>query len=199
MSRATRSSQVLVVMALALAGVGLGHMGEYVLLAPDHHERHRLLADTGHRYLPDALSAVAFIALLGLALVFLLGLGRGLGWARRGRTLRWSVALPAAQVLAFAALEVGERLAAHASLGDVGLVLAIGLPLQALVGFLAGRLVVQLEEAGQRLGQHLRSPRPHRRRSAPAGWRPSVSFRAPRSPWAAAIPARGPPPALVLA
>ncbi len=194
MTRAVRTSQVLVVVALALAGVGLGHVGEYLLLAPDHHERQALLARTGHHYLPSALSAVVFVALLGLALVFLLGLARGLTRVgHRGGRLRWSHALAAAQVLAFTALEVGERLAAHASLADLGVILAVGLPLQAVVGFLAGRLVAQVEVAGERLGHRLRATRRHARRSTPAGWRPNPSSGPAMSPSAVALPARGPP------
>jgi hypothetical protein len=197
MRRGVRPSQALIVVALALAGVGVGHVGEYVLLAPDGHARHELLARTGHHSFPAVLDAGAFVALLGLALVFVLGLGRGLGWTGfRRRALRWSYALPAAQMLAFAALEVGERLVAHAPLSDLGVVLAIGLPLQALVGFLAGRLTAQLEHAGERLGRRLRTTSVRHRRARSARWGRNAPL-LPQSFRGAPIPARGPPSVLV--
>lgn len=197
MKRAVRSSQVLVVVALALAGVGLGHVGEYLLLAPHHHERHELLARTGHQYLPAALSAAAFAALVAVTLMFLLALGRGMGkLGLRRSPLQWSRAVPAAQVLAFAALEVGERLVSHAPLNDIALVLAVGVPLQLLVGFLAGRLAAEIEQTAERLGERLAGQVLHLRRSGSTSWRPNVSFRPALSPAAVAIPARGPPSVL---
>ena len=200
MKRGVRSSQALVVITLALAGVGVGHVAEYLLLAPEEHARHELLASTGHHYLPSALNAVAFVALLGLTLVFALGVGRGLGRAcSRRRELRWHYALPAAQMLAFVALEVCERLVAHAPLTDLGVVLAIGVPLQAVVGLLAGRLAVELEQAGERLGQQLRTATLHARRSPSPGRRPKASLRPPAHLSGAPIPARGPPLILVSA
>jgi len=199
MKRAVRTSDLLVVVTLALAGVGLGHVAEYILLAPHQHERHELLARTGHHYLPAALNLVAFVALLGLVLVFLLGLARGLGKLGHLRKMpAWSRALPAAQALTFAGMEIGERLVAHASLADLGLVLAVGLPLQVLVGYLAGRLVAQVDEAGVRMGQRLRAAPTHPRRSSTT-WRPNASSRPTPAPAGVALPARGPPPLLVLA
>ena len=196
MTRGVRSSSVLTVVTLALAGVGLGHVGEYLLLAPNHYQRDLLLARTGHRYFPPALHAVLFPAVLAVALVFVAGVGRGLGRvAGRRPVLRWSQVLPVAQAAAFAALEIAERMVAHAPLGDVWLVLALGLPLQAFVGFLAGRLVAQFEEAGEHLGRRLRRARTPERatggRTVALAWWPSPS------PESVAIPARGPPVDLV--
>ena len=200
MKRGVRSSQALVVVALALAGVGVGHLVEYLVLAPDHHARHELLASTGHHYLPAAINAAVFVALLGMALVFVLGVGRGLGrTGSRRQAFRWSYALPAAQMLAFVALEVGERLLAHAPLTDLGVVLAIGLPLQALVGVLSGCLTTELERAGERLGQRLRTSAHHARRSPSPGWAPNASLRPTFALCGAPIPARGPPAVLVSA
>lgn len=200
MKRGVRPGQALVVIALALAGVSVGHVAEYLLLAPDDHARHELLASTGHDYLPSVVNAVAFVALLGMALVFVLGVRRGLGrTGSRRRALRWSHAFPAAQMLAFVALEVGERLLAHAPLGDLGVVLAIGLPLQALVGFLSGCFITELERAGERLGQRLRKSALHVRRSPSPGWPPNASRRPKPALSGAPIPARGPPAVLVSA
>lgn len=197
--RRSRLSPALAVVTLALAGVGLGHVAEYVLLAPDHHQRHELLERTGHHYFPPALNAAVFVALLALALLFLAGVGRGLGWTGpRQRFVAWSRALPVAQGAAFIALEVGERLAAGASLGDLGLVLAVGVPIQALVGFLAGRLVTGVETAGEVLGQRVRAAcLPAGRRPRPAAGRPGALFRRAPAVLGAPLPARGPPSALV--
>jgi hypothetical protein len=194
MKRGPRPSQALVVVALSLAGVGVGHVGEYMLLARDDSARHRLLAHTGHQYLPSALSTVAFVALVALAVVFVVGVRRGLDWTvGRRQAMSWSATLPVAQMLAFAALEVTERLVAHAPLNDLVVVLAVGLPLQAFVGFLAGRLTVELERAGERLGQRLRAASLHARRSRSALRPPAASGLAPVRWSGAPIPARGPP------
>jgi hypothetical protein len=107
--------------------------------------------------------------------------------------VRWSTALPVAQMLAFAALELTERLVAHAPLHDLVVVFAVGLPLQAFVGFLAGRLTTELEQAGERLGQRLRGTALHTRRSRPAPRRVVASHLRPVRWSAAPIPPRGPP------
>lgn len=180
---------------LTCAGVGAGHVAEYFLLAPHHHVRHELLSRTGHHYLPTALSAGAFVALVALSLVFLGAFGRGLGRndPRRSRVYS-SRALPAAQMLAFAALEVGERLVAHASLADIGIVLAAGLPLQALVGFLASRVVATLEHVGERLGVRVSGGAPRPRVARIGTRRPSTCLHPASLLSGTAIPARGPPP-----
>lgn len=180
---------------LTCAGVGAGHVAEYFLLAPHHHVRHELLSRTGHHYLPTALSAGAFVALVALSLVFLGAFGRGLGRndPRRSRVYS-SRALPAAQMLAFAALEVRERLVAHASLADIGIVLAAGLPLQALVGFLASRVVATLEHVGERLGVRVSGGAPRPRVARIGTRRPSTCLHPASLLSGTAIPARGPPP-----
>ncbi len=198
MKRGVRSSQLMVAMMLTFAGVGVGHVAEYLLLAPNHHVRYELLSRTGHHYLPTALNAVAFVALVALSLAFLGAFRRGLGRNDHRRSLAYSSrALPVAQMLAFAALEVGERLVAHASLADVGMVLAAGLPLQALVGFVACRVVATLERVGERLGVRVRGGglRPRAARTGPG--RPSSCFHPASSLSGSAIPTRAPPPVLV--
>lgn len=200
MKRGVRPSQALVVIAIALAGVGVGHVAEYMLLAPDDHTRHELLASTGHHHMSSALNAVAFVALLALAVVFVLGVGRGMGrTGSRWRAMPWSSALPVAQMLAFVALEVGERVVAQAPLTDLGVVLAIGLPLQAVLGFLSGCIIAELEQAGERLGQRLRKTILHARRATAPTWRPNGSLYPILAVSGAPIPARGPPALLVSA
>ncbi len=188
---------MLVALLVALGGLGAGHVAEYLLLAPDAHERRHLLVRSGHGYLPSALAAATFLAFLGLAVVFVTSVRRGLSRGQQRSPRPWSHALPAAQVLAFVALEVGERLAAHASLADLGTVLALGLPIGAIVGFFAGRLVALLERAGERIAEFVASRR-RRRPTRPGSLRPVSWFLPPRSRLAAPRPARGPPAVLVL-
>lgn len=200
MKRGVRPNQILAVVMLALAGVGVGHVAEYLLLAPHAHDRQALLARTGHHYLASALHVVAFVALVGVSLVFLRGLRRGLGRTEnQQRPVRWSLALPAVQMLAFFALELGERLIAHSSLADIVVVLAAGLPLQALVGYLANRAVAALEQVGERLGLRIRGGTPRVRRAPPATRPPLTSLHPALCLSGAPIPARGPPPILVRA
>jgi hypothetical protein len=194
------SSHWLVVVNLALAGVGLGHVAEYLLLAPDNHQRHDLLARTGHHYFPAALGIALFVGFLAVALLFVAGVARGLGWIgpRRLALQRWHV-LPAAQVLAFTGLEVTERATAHASFADIGVVLAVGLPIQALVGFLAGRLVAQLEETAEQLGDRIRAATRRAHRPRRATLRPAPLLGVARGPARATVSPRAPPGVVVRA
>ena len=189
--------QLIIFPLLVFAGVTGGHVAGYALVAPDHHDRHELLARTGHHYLPSALEAGVFAAVLGLSLAFLLGVTRGLRGARGGGA-RWIIVLPAAQTIAFAGLEVTERLVASGSLHDLGWVLAAGLPVQALIGLAAGLLVSSLDRAGVRLGQRIRLARGSRRRATVPALRPGASVAPPAWRPGPPIPARGPPQLLVL-
>ncbi len=194
MLRQARRIDVVIVAALALAGVGLAHVLEYLLLVPDHHQRHEVLAGTGHQYLPSALGAVSFLACLAAAVVFLAAFRRG-ATPGSATTSRHDVmrVLPCAQALAFLALEVGERLAAGASLGDLGPVLLLGLPIQVVVGVAAAALLVLLDRAGERLGRGVAGTRSLAARRPAACWFPSPSRRLPSTVATCRAPARAPP------
>ncbi len=193
-----RRAGVLVVAVLGVAGLGLAHVLEYLALIPDHHERARVLADTGHHYLPFAVSAACFLALVALATAFLAGFGRGAARRTSGHGQEsptdWARLLPIVQVVAFVAVEIGERLAAGSSLSDLGPVLVLGLPLQVLAGIAGGRLLSVVARAGERVGRVLAgwpaADAPRRLHSCwrPVSTAPSVAI-LPGGP----TPARGPP------
>jgi hypothetical protein len=67
------------------------------------------------------------------------------------------------------------------------------------VGFLAGRLAAELEEAGERLGERLRKAALHARRSPSPCWHPKASLRPLGRVSGPPIPPRGPPVILVSA
>jgi hypothetical protein len=193
MNDSVRRWQLLAVAALAPAGVAVGHGVEYVLLAPHDHGRAELLARTGHHYLPIGVRFAAFFALVALGAVFLSSLVRvSRGADGRALVLRSARMLPAAQAAAFMVLEVAERLAAHASMGDLGTVLFLGLPLQLLVGFVAMLVVGAVERSGQRAGARLRG-RARRPARGGASWQPVPSARPVLGRWSPATPVRGPP------
>ncbi len=194
MLRRARRIDVVIVAALALAGVGLAHVLEYLLLVPDQHQRHEVLTGTGHQYLPSALGAVSFLACLAAAVVFLAAFQRG-ATPGPATTTRHDVVrvLPCAQALAFLALEVGERLAAGASLGDLGPILLLGLPLQVVVGIAAAALLALLDRAGERLGRFVAGARSSAPRRLAACWVPSPSRCLPSRLATRRAPARAPP------
>ena len=136
-----RRAGVAVVAVLGLAGLGLAHVLEYLALVPDAGCRDlRAVPLPGTSYLPSALGAAGFLAATALAVVFLSGVRRWRrGVGRRLEAADWARLLPVAQVIAFVALEVAERLAAASSLADLGPVLVLGLPLQVLAGVAGGR------------------------------------------------------------
>jgi hypothetical protein len=112
-------------LSVAFFGVFVGHAITYVVLAGNPVVRSTMLSATGHGYLPVTVHATLALAVIGLAGVFLAGLGArrtaGSGLTRRVATF---------QVLAFAAIEVAERIAARAPLHDLGHVLPVGTVVQ---------------------------------------------------------------------
>jgi hypothetical protein len=135
-----------VVLGLAVGGVLLGHAITYGLLVPDVHARAATLAQTGHGYLE-------VLVRLGLGGVLV-----ALGAAFLGRLLRVtgpvSAFAPLAgrlagfQLGAFAVMEVGERVAAGASLHDLPSVLGVGFAIQTFVALIgAGVLHVTFRVA----------------------------------------------------
>jgi len=138
-----------IVWSIAFAGVFVGHAITYAILAPVAQTRSQLLASTGHDYLPVAVHAGLVSAVVGLATAFLgrLGRGRGAGeMAFPGLASR----VVSFQFLAFATIEVVERIAAHAPLHDLTHVLPVGAVAQLAVGVLVAtviRLVIRAADA----------------------------------------------------
>ncbi len=194
-----RGAGVALVAALGLAGLGLAHVLEYLALMPDAGHRAQVLATTGHDYLPSALGVVGFLAAVAIATVFLRGFGAGAGGlsAEPSAGPDWVRLLPLAQVLAFVAVEVGERVAAGASLAGLAPVLILGLPLQVLAGVAGGWVLAAAARAGTRLARALASRSPFARRRPSPGWR-LLTLTPPLALLAGGpTPARGPPLVLV--
>jgi len=192
---------VAVVAALGLAGLGLAHVLEYLALVPDARHRGHVLAATGHQYLSTALGAVGFLAAVAVAAVFLRAFGAGAGaGARRAEPATgpdWVRLLPVAQVVAFVAVEVVERIAVGASLADLGPVLILGLPLQVLAGIAGGWVLAAAARAGARLARALAPRPPFARRRPSPGWRPLADLPPVALLAGGPPPARGPPSLLV--
>jgi hypothetical protein len=162
---------------------------------PDPYHRDLVLRQSGHGYLPGLTEVAVVLAVGGVA-----GL---LGAAARGgphRERRFAVlagAMVATQVAAFVALEMVERLVAHATLADLSHqhLLAIGVLTQAVVASLGAAVLAWLTRATRHVAAVLRDsmarPRP----------RPRASFalvasaaRSTASHVLVADPIRGPPP-----
>ncbi|MGH2758628.1 MAG: hypothetical protein ACRDKJ_03585 [Actinomycetota bacterium] len=141
--------------ALSLVGLGAaglvgGHAIGYALAVPDFHHRSTLLVETGHGYVPSA-SWVAVA--LGLAAVVA---GIMSGCVRRptsgepafGRTV--TRMLPA-QVGAFIALEIFERVASGAPLSFSSRLVALGVVAQIAVSVVGAMLLAGLRRLGYAL------------------------------------------------
>ncbi len=123
------SSRPALVLGLALGGVLLGHTAAYRLLIPDAHTRALELAASGHGYLSGANVVGLAAAVVALAALFLGGVLRTHEAAPRNLAMR----LIGFQMAAFLAMEVLERIASGGGVQHLPAVLAIGLPVQALI------------------------------------------------------------------
>jgi hypothetical protein len=127
------------VLSIAFFGVFVGHALTYIALARNPVVRSTMLQATGHSYLPVTVHAALALAVVGLAGIFLAGLGRDTdaGPSRAGLIGRVSTF----QVLTFAAIEVAERIAAHAPLHDLTHVLPVGTVVQFAVAFVVAAVI----------------------------------------------------------
>jgi hypothetical protein len=129
-----------IVWSIAFAGVFVGHAITYAILAPVAQTRSQLLASTGHAYLPVAVHAGLVSAVVGLATAFLGRLGHG----REASEMAFRGLAPRVvsfQFLAFATIEVAERIAARAPLHDLTHVLPVGAVAQLAVGVLVATVI----------------------------------------------------------
>ncbi len=96
------------------AGVVLGHWLTYLIAVPNANLRTAFLTESGHGYWPIAVKSAVALALAGMAILTLRLAAGGPGEEQpRSRVfagLLWRLSL--AQVVAFAVLELSERLAA---------------------------------------------------------------------------------------
>jgi hypothetical protein len=153
-------------LTVAVAGLFLGHVLIYRIVAPSVLQRAILLAGTGHAYLPLAASVAVGVGAAAAIGAFLLGLRRGVSrdpGEQPGRRfgLLQTLAVPAvAQAAAFLVLELLERALAGAPLGGLlGPLLPVGVLLQLAVGALGGLVLLGLDRAGERVGRSLTARR----------------------------------------
>lgn len=176
---------------LAAGGVLVAHALTYALVAPDAGARDRLLAATGHGYLPAANFVALLSVLITLGALFLGRLTRPWGtpgWQQLGARLA------AFQVGAFLAMELLERLGSGAPLA--GLVrsgaLVIGVATQLVIAgavTLLVRLVLRAsDKVAAALGLAPRSP------AARGRVQRSAAFARPGQPDLLLSFSRGPPP-----
>jgi hypothetical protein len=176
---------------LAAAMLVAGHAITYVLVVASPSARERLLAVSGHGYWRTAVLAAFVFGVYGAGRTVADGIRRTAGAPARYTTLvRRFAALGAAS---FVALEVSERLASGAPLGDLigrGIV-PIGLVVQAVLALAAAAVVRLLYQAGVAAasGGNV-SPRP---RLVARVLRPSVASLVPTAVADGGWGVRGPP------
>jgi hypothetical protein len=188
--------RLLTLFAAAMVGLLGAHALGYVVLAPETSIRAAVLAETGHGYLARLTEvAVAAAILAGLASARM-----GMLRARGAAAGRWSVRyltvrLFVLQTSGYVALEVAERVVSGAPVGGLAAVLAVGMPIQALVAWVAAALIALLERAGEAVWRAVAAVPP-----VPSG---RLRIRPPRRARPAGAlawvprPIRGPPASLV--
>jgi hypothetical protein len=146
--------------ATAFAGLVGGHLIGYVILARDDVARDLLLSATGHGYLTRLAGLATASALLAIAASAVVGFRRGADAAAPG--FGWTaVRLIVLQVIGFGCLEVLERLLSGSSVGGAAAVMAIGVPVQALVAVAGAAVLTMTERVGQAVAEAIRAlPRP---------------------------------------
>ena len=190
----TSSARRLLIIAAVVGGVLVGHAATYVLAVPDPHHRDLVLDGTGHGYLPAAAQLALVLAVAGIAAVFASAV------ASRSRAadlpfVRLLARLAAAQVVAFAGLEIVERSLAGAPLGDLvgDRLLVIGVAAQLGVAIVSAVAIRSLGRGAARLGEVVRA------RTVAARPATGTLAIASHAPWAPARvippadPIRGPP------
>lgn len=186
-----RAPRAIAVIGLAAAGVVLGHWLAYRLAVPEPGVRAEVLARSGHGYWGLAVRGAVVLGVAAAVLTVLAAIrGRDDSTLHpQGLALRLAVA----QVLAFSAMEVTERLVVGAPVAGLlhhGLFLA-GLALQVGLAAAGAAVLLLLARATVRLAAALR---PRRRLPArPARWRPVAGFVPRRPVLAGAAAPRGPP------
>jgi len=179
------------VLGVAAGGVLLGHAITYALADPNAHQRTTDLASTGHAYLGLANDLGLIAALIALSAVFLGGLTRGHGDAPTLRGL--AARLAVFQMVAFASMELLERVSAGAPLAGVlhhG-ILPLGLAVQVAVAALGALIIRWLLRAADRIESVLGAAPTLFDRATSAVIIPM--FHAPARPVLAAAGIRGPP------
>jgi hypothetical protein len=191
-----RSLRTFPVFAAAASGVLGGHWLAYALTVPGPARRDAVLSATGHGYLRVAGITALVLVLLAMGSAVMCALDAGSDHAsspHTARIRRLFLRLWLLQGVAFAGVEVAERLVAGAPLRDdlLGRVLVVGLILQALVAVVGALLLHVLHRAAAGLARLVRWPRT----ASPPTVVPSLArLSGPRSAMlAGATGLRGPP------
>jgi hypothetical protein len=182
--RRQTSTRPMTVMGLAFAGALAGHALTYAWLIPGAAERASVLHATGHGYLANADGFAMVATFVSLAVVFL---GRLTGPADPVSFRSLVTRVAGFQVLAFAAMEITERVHAGASLGDLTRVLPAGTFVEIAVALLVAIVLRAVLRAAEIVAEAIG-------KAAPAPPRPSVARRLlslPAVPRAAVIRATG--------
>ncbi|TMK96426.1 MAG: hypothetical protein E6G40_11905 [Actinobacteria bacterium] len=174
---------------MAAAGVVLGHWLTYVFAVPDAQVRTEILAASGHSYWLLAIKAAVVLT------VFL----RHLGAATRGeptvadRLIALAARLSIAQLVAFTAMEVAERIAAGTPVAAMfgHHLFVLGLAVQIVVAFAGAFFLLWFGRAAARICQAITARSPSR--AAALGARPSLLLVRPVPVLAGAGGVRGPP------
>jgi hypothetical protein len=147
------------VLGVALGGVLIGHEVAYAILLPSATVRHAVLASTGHGYLGFVDTPALTVGIASLAALFLGRLGR----RREEPSFRELVArLAGFQVLAFATIELVERIGAGAPVNDLVRILPVGGLVQLVVAAVAAlllRALLRAAAAAELLGSPAPAPR----------------------------------------
>lgn len=170
-------SDQMVTAGWAVIGLLLGHVAAYDIVYPDAHVHETALASSGHGWLV-ALGPSLVIAFLAAVLAAVIGSRTGRPRAARFRTLAFI------QIVAFLAMELGERLVAGLTLAAIGhelfehglwLILATGMVVQVATAWLGSAASRHITAAT------IPGPSPMRRRQRPPLLpRPSVAALWPR-------------------
>lgn len=137
----------------AAAGLLLGHALSYMLAIPDPYHRDDLLTRTGHDYLPAATQATMILILAAAAAIFVRAWSNRVAGGGPERFTSIARTLAFVQIGAFAALEILERVATGAPLGDLvrDHLLVIGLVVQVAVSLVGAALLVWFARTSARI------------------------------------------------
>ena len=145
------------VWSIAFFGVFVGHAVTYLVLAGNDAVRSAMLGATGHGYLSPTVHAGLALALVGIAGIFLGRLGRQGEPVGSVRSMVPGIA--GFQILAFTAIEVAERVAAHAPLHDLPHVLPVGAAAQIAVAVVVAVVIRLLLHGADVVAETLPNPR----------------------------------------